>query len=132
MPRGPLADAVEGLAGDQEVLEQEQQPGGGGDAGAAVLAGEVVAEESLEAEPVEEPIEDRQGADGVGVEGAAGGAGDPAGPERWRGLLAWAGGFVSHEGLPRCVLASIAAAAGRPPVRRHDRGEGGRSRGEKF
>jgi hypothetical protein len=23
VPRGPLADAVEGLAGDQEVLEQE-------------------------------------------------------------------------------------------------------------
>ena len=38
VPGGPLADAVEGLAGDQEVLEQDQQAGGGGDAGAPVLA----------------------------------------------------------------------------------------------
>ena len=50
----------------------------------------MVAEDGLEAEPVEEAVEDRQDTDGVGVEGLACGAGDPAGPERWRGLLAWA------------------------------------------
>ena len=33
VPRGPLADAVEGLARDQEVLEQDQEGGRGGDAG---------------------------------------------------------------------------------------------------
>ena len=59
MACGPLAEAVEGLAGDQEVLEQEQQPGGGGDARAAVLAREVVAEDRLESESVEEAVEDR-------------------------------------------------------------------------
>jgi hypothetical protein len=56
--RPTLADAVEGLAGDQEVLEQEQQPGGRGDAGPPVLAGEVVLEDGLEAEPLEEAVED--------------------------------------------------------------------------
>ena len=114
VPRGPLADAVEGLAGDQEVLEQEQQSGGGGDAAAAILARQVVAEERLEAEPLEEAVEDRQGADGGGVEGPAGGAGDPAGPERGRILRAGACGFLIHEGLPRCYLASMAGAGGRP------------------
>ena len=59
MPRGPLAEAVEGLAGDQEVLEQEQQPGGRGDARSPVLAREMVAEDRLESEAVEEAVEDR-------------------------------------------------------------------------
>jgi hypothetical protein len=59
MPSGPLAEAVQGLAGDQEVLEQQQQPGGGGDARPAVLAREVVAEDRRESEPVEEAAEDR-------------------------------------------------------------------------
>ena len=60
---------------------------------APILAREVVAEDRLEAEAVEEAVEDRQDTDGVGVEGAAGGAGDPAGPERWRGWPAGACGF---------------------------------------
>jgi hypothetical protein len=59
VPRGPLAEAVEGLAGDQEVLEQEQQPGGGGDARPAALAREVVAEDRRESETIEESVEDR-------------------------------------------------------------------------
>jgi hypothetical protein len=58
VPRGPLADAVEGLAGDQQVLEQERQPGGRGDARSPVLAGEVVLEDGLEAEPLREAVED--------------------------------------------------------------------------
>ena len=100
---GPLAEAVEGLARDEEVLEQEQQPGGGGDATAAVLAREMVAEDRVESESVEESVEDRQGTDGVGIEGAAGGAGDPAGPERRGVLRAGAGGLARHEPSPRCV-----------------------------
>lgn len=82
MPRGPLAHAVEGLTGDQQVLEQEDQPGDRGDATAAVLAREVVAEDGLEAEPVEEAVEDRQDTDGEGAEGPACGAGGPSGPLR--------------------------------------------------
>ena len=37
VPRRPLADAVEGLAGQEQVLEQDQEPGGRIDAAAAVL-----------------------------------------------------------------------------------------------
>ena len=129
---GPLADAVEGLAGDQEVLEQEQQPGGGGDARAPVLAWEMVAEDRLEAEAVEEAVEDRQGTDGVGVEGAAGGAGDPAGPERWRGPAGRGGRLVIHERSPRAFWPDRCGSrtAARPTAMIV--GKGGRSRGEKF
>ena len=76
----------------------------------------MVAEDRLEAEPVEEAVEDRQGTDGVRVEGAAGGVGDPAGPERTRGLLGGARGFLIHEGIPRCVPGSMTLAAGPPLV----------------
>jgi hypothetical protein len=65
VPRRPLAEAIEGLAGDEEVLEQEQQTGGGWDARAVVLAREVVAEGRLESEAVEEAVEDRQDTDGA-------------------------------------------------------------------
>jgi hypothetical protein len=103
MAGGPFAEAVEGLAGDQEVLEHQQQPGGGRDATAAVLAREIVAEDRRESEPVEEPVEDRQGPDGGRIEGAAGGAGDPPGTERWRGGAAWAYGSVIHESSPDAI-----------------------------
>jgi len=90
-------------------------------------------EDGFEAEPVEEAIEDRQDTDGGGVQGPACGASDPAGPERWRGLLAGACGFLIQESFPRCVLASMVEAGKRPAgpaamiaVKR------GRSRGEKF
>jgi hypothetical protein len=41
----------------------------------------VVAEDRLESEAVKESVEDRQDTDGVRIESAAVGAGDPAGPE---------------------------------------------------
>ena len=82
----------------------------------AVLGWEMIAEDGFEPEPVEESVDEGQGADGVGAEGPPRGASDPAGPERWRGLLAWACWFLIHEGFPRCVLASMTVAAGRLPV----------------
>src|SRR5262249_16412692 len=114
---GPLAQAVEGLAGDEEVLEQQQQPGGGGDATAPVLAREVVTEDRLEPEAVEESVEDRQGGDGVGAEGAAGGAGDAPGPERRGVLPGVTGGLARHERSPRCVDAEPDRAGRRPAAR---------------
>ncbi len=131
---GPLAEAVEGLAGDEEVLEQQQQPGGGGDARAAVLAREMVAEDRFESESVAESIEERQCGDGVGAEGAAGGARDPAGPEWRRVLLAGAGGLGRHERFPRCVGAERDHDGRRPAARitAMISGEGSRSRGEEF
>jgi hypothetical protein len=84
-PRGPLADAGERLAGDEEVLEQEEQAGGGRDLGAGGLRGEPVAEELLQAEPLEEALEDGQGADAVGVEGTSLGLGNLTGSGLGRG-----------------------------------------------
>jgi hypothetical protein len=65
VPRGPLADAVEGLTRDQEVLEQDQEGGRGGDTGAGVLVGQMIAEEPLDAKPPEQAIEDRQGGEAM-------------------------------------------------------------------
>jgi hypothetical protein len=59
MTGGPLTDAVEGLAGDEQVPDRDEQGGGGGDARPADLTREVVAEGLVEAEPLEEAIEDR-------------------------------------------------------------------------
>ena len=132
MPRRPLAEAVEGLAGDQEALEQEHQAGGHVDAGAAVLAREVITEDRRETEAVEEPADDRQDTDGVRVESAAGVAGDPAGPER--GGASW-----SERAVLRCTSVSPDAFRDRrrwpPPAARLTAmipAKGERSRGEKF
>jgi hypothetical protein len=81
MACGPLADAVEGLAGDEQVPDQDEQPGGGGDARPAVLTRQVVAEELIESEPLEEAIEDRQRGEAAGGQGPAGGV---CGPGGWR------------------------------------------------
>jgi hypothetical protein len=59
VPGGPLADAIEGLAGDEQVLDEHQEPRGCGDPGSPVLVGQVIAERILEAKPPEEVIEDR-------------------------------------------------------------------------
>src|SRR5262249_29771105 len=79
VPGGPLGDAVQGLARDQEGLEQDQEGGRGGGAHAAGPGWGVVAEELLEAGPAEEAAEDRRGGDAPGGQGAPGGAGGPAG-----------------------------------------------------
>jgi hypothetical protein len=92
----------------------------------------MVPEDGLEAEPVEEAVEDRQGTDGVGVESLACGAGGPAGPERWRGRLAGACRWVIHVSSPmQTGLDGRCGPAARQP-RRHDRGEGEKVKGEKF
>src|SRR5207342_3564298 len=84
VPGGPLADAVEGLAGDEQVLDEDQEPRGGGDARSPVLAGQVVAEDFLEAQPPEDVVKDRQGGDAAGGQDLAGGVGRLARP--------WCGG----------------------------------------
>jgi len=82
---GPLADAVEGLAGQEEVLEQDQEPFGRIDAAASVLRGQIGAEGLLESQPSEDAIDDRQQADAVGVEIVAGGFGVMADLGGWLG-----------------------------------------------
>src|SRR3712207_7386656 len=66
VPGSPLADAIEGLAGDQQVLDEDQEPRGGGDAAAPILAGQVLVEEVPQAQSPEEVVEDRQRGDTPG------------------------------------------------------------------
>ena len=76
VPRGPLADAVEGLARDEQVPCEQEQHRGVGDAPATVLARESVAKRLADAEPAKKSVEDRQGADPARVEGPSVGLGD--------------------------------------------------------
>ena len=71
---GPLADPVEGLAREQEVLDQDQQSGRGGDTRPTVLAGQMIAEELFEAEPLEKALHQWQRGDAARGQGPAGGA----------------------------------------------------------
>src|SRR5262245_7645291 len=92
---------------------------------------EVVAEDGLEAKPVEEAVEDRQGTDGVGVEGPACGAGGSAGLEWWRGSACWGVRVGDAREFPRCGLALMVVAGQRlasPPAMIAVTGR--RSRGE--
>src|SRR5689334_23279849 len=75
VPRGPLADAVERLARDEQVSDQQEQGRGRRDAGPPILARKVLAEEVPDAESPEEAVEDRQGADPTGGEGLSLGVG---------------------------------------------------------
>src|SRR5271156_866095 len=83
---GPVGGAIEGFAGEEEVFEQDDQGLRRGDARAAILGGQVVAEEVFQSQAHEQTIEDRQQSELVGVEGATGG---PGGVAQWRGLGAW-------------------------------------------
>jgi len=83
---GPVGGAREGFAGEEEVFEQDDQGLRRGDARAAILGGQVVAEEVFQSQAHEQTIEDRQQSELVGVEGATGG---PGGVAQWRGLGAW-------------------------------------------
>ena len=75
-PRGPFADAVEWLAAEEQVLEQERDADRGSDPAASISVWEVGAEELVKAHAFEESIDDRQGADAVGGECASPGVSD--------------------------------------------------------
>jgi hypothetical protein len=129
VPRGPLADAVERLARDQQVAGEHEQGRRGGDAKPPILAGEVVVEELREAEPLEEAIEDRQGADPARVEGASLGAGGLSWPSPLVVCVhpSRSGGSVRARSRER-HRASEALRSIRPDgrdSRRHAPGEGG-------
>ena len=73
-------------------MDEQEHRGGGGDARAAILTRQVIAEELGETEPVEEVVEDRQGGDALRVEGVCTGMSDFTG----RSSIVW---FV-HAGSP--------------------------------
>ena len=73
-PRGPFADAVERLAAEEHVLEQERDADRGSDPAASIGAWEVRAEKLVEPHAFEESIDDGQGADPAGMKGLPFGA----------------------------------------------------------
>ena len=133
MPGSPLADAIEGLAGQEQVLQKDQQRGGRRDAGSSVFGGEVVAEELLESEPAKESIEDRQGGDAPGVQCAAVGVGDLAGSWSWGvSVVSRSLRLVHRRASRRSQGHRDAGDRGvRPSAAMMSRGAGS-SRGEKF
>jgi hypothetical protein len=63
VPCGPFTDAIEGLAGNKEVANKQEQGRGRGNAGPAILAGETLCEELVDTESFEEAVEHWQSAD---------------------------------------------------------------------
>jgi hypothetical protein len=84
---GPGGGAVEGLAGEQEVLEQDHQDLRRGEARPAILRGQIVAEGMLQSQAREQAVDDGQQPELIGVDGPSGGLGGVA---RGRGLPWWA------------------------------------------
>ena len=118
VPCGPLADAVEGLARDEQVPDEQEQRRGRGDAGPPILAREVFAEEFLDAKQLDEATEDRQGAHSPRLEGASLGVCDFPWPSCLLMLIhvsrsRWdlAKGVQGVSGLPRPGVAGGLAAA---------------------
>jgi hypothetical protein len=64
---GPFRDAIDGLACEEQIGDQDQECGDGREFGARVVVGEMVAEEPLQLHSVEDSLEQGQGADFIGA-----------------------------------------------------------------
>ena len=92
---GPGRGAVEGLAGEEEILEEDHQGLRRGEACPAVLRRQIVAEEGLQSQAAEQAVDDGQQPELMGVDGPSGGLGGVARgwglPGRaWHGCDSWA------------------------------------------
>ena len=76
MSCGPFSNAVERLATEEHILEQDSDTNRGSDPAASVRGWEVRAEKLLEPHPLEYPIDDGQGAESVRVKNPALGTSD--------------------------------------------------------
>jgi hypothetical protein len=65
---GPVAHAIDGLAGQEEIGEEDHQRGGGGELGSGVILGEMLLEEAVKLDALEDPSDQREGPDLVGAE----------------------------------------------------------------
>jgi hypothetical protein len=79
IPRGPFADAVERIAAEQHVFEQERNASRGSDSAPSIGAWEVRSQKLVEAHALEQSIDDGQRADSVRVQGPSLGASDLTG-----------------------------------------------------
>jgi hypothetical protein len=64
----PLTDAVDRLAGHEEIGEEYEQGGNGREFGTRVVPGEMFAEDALQLHPLDDSVEQRQGPDVIGAE----------------------------------------------------------------
>src|SRR6185437_7752288 len=64
----PLTDAVDRLAGHEEIGEEDEQGGHGREFGTRVVPGEMLAEEASQLHPLDDSVEQGQGADVIGAE----------------------------------------------------------------
>src|SRR5262249_60217132 len=72
---GPLGYAVEGFAGEQQVLQEDHQPLRRGDPRPPIFRGQIVTQNRFQPQPREQAIEDGQQAEVVGGEGRGSGLG---------------------------------------------------------
>ena len=71
----PLTDAIDRLARQEEVGEEDEQGGNGREFGTRVVPGEMFAEDALQLHPRDDPREQWQGSDVIGTEFEAVGLG---------------------------------------------------------
>ena len=90
--RGPFAQAIDWLPCQKEVLDQHGQAAGGGDLTTASFLRQVVAKKLFQPHSLQQVVEDRQGTEAIGPQGAVRGTGDAS-----RRCLAGTGsrGFLS-------------------------------------
>ena len=129
----PLTDAIDRLAGHEEIGEEDEQGGDGRQFGTRVVPGEMFAEDAPQLHPLDDSLEQRQGTDVIGAELEAVGLGVFARDDFAFGA-AWCGSRAIGEGLrfghcesPRGGPAEI---GGRPT--RGPRGGMGRQDGKVF
>jgi hypothetical protein len=65
---GPVSDAIDRLARQQEIGEEHPQGGHGRQFGAGVILGEMLVEDAFELDALKDPLEQWQGADVVGAQ----------------------------------------------------------------
>jgi hypothetical protein len=103
----PLTDAVDRLPCHEEIGEEDEQGGNGWEFGTRVVRGEMFAEDALQLHPLDDSVEQRQGADVVRAEFEAVGLGLFARDDfpfgaAWRGRrTSGIGLFFGHCGSPR-------------------------------
>ena len=117
----PLADAVDRLAGHEEVGEEYEQGGDGREFGTRVVPGKMFAEDALQLHPLDDSVEQRQGPDVIGAELETVGLGVFAWDDlpfgaAWSARRAIGDGFLfRHCGSPRGWPAKIGGRVTRGP-----------------
>ena len=126
----PLTDAIDRLAGHEEIGEENEQGGNGREFGTRVVPGEMFAEDALQLHPLDDSVEQWQGTDVIGAEFEAVGLGvfawdDFSFGAAWCGRRAIGDGLLfGHCGSPQGWPAEIGGRVTRGPRGARDRQDG--------